>query len=209
MIKSGAKKNPVMTGMIGGNSDLFAEVARLHISKGDLVWDATYGKGAFWNKTDRAQYQLITSDLTTPSNVQCDNLRPPFADKSFDCVIYDPPYLYNHSNTIKESIAQQYQNNALQRKTNRDVLDMYNEFAAVSLRLLKKSGILIVKCQDVIESNKQRWNHMLIKEETELIGFIMIDLFVLIIPQKPAIRWDHQHKARKNHSYFLVFQKTN
>lgn len=207
MIKHGAKKNPVMTGMIGTNSDLFPEVARLHIEDGNIVWDATYGKGAFWKNIKNRNYKLVTSDLVTECDVRCNDLTPPFHSDSFDVIVYDPPYLYNHSGTIKESVAKQYQNNSLQRKTNRDVLDMYNEFCCVAYNLLKQGGRLVVKCQDVIESNKQKWNHIVIGQEAEQIGFTMIDLFVLVIPQKPTIRWDHQYKARKNHSYFLVFEK--
>jgi hypothetical protein len=62
-----------------------------------------------------------------------------------------------------------------------------------------KSGFDFYMCKIKIE----------IINEYEAMGFYTKDLFVVVRPNKPAVsRLIKQEHARKNHSYFLVFVKT-
>ena len=73
-------------------------------------------------------------------------------------------------------------------------------------RVLRDMGILIVKCQDEVSSNKQRLTHVEIINRYERLGFYTKDLFVVLRPNRPAVsRLKQQEHGRKNHSYFLVF----
>ncbi len=75
-------------------------------------------------------------------------------------------------------------------------------------RVLKKEGLLIVKCQDEVSANKQRLTHVEIITAYESMGFYTKDLFVLVRVNRAGVsRLKKQEHARKNHSYFLVFQK--
>lgn len=74
-------------------------------------------------------------------------------------------------------------------------------------RVLKRNGILIVKCQDEIQSGKQNLNHCTIIDFCVANTFIVEDLFVLVQKGRPIMRHKYQIHARKNHSYFLVFRK--
>jgi len=69
-------------------------------------------------------------------------------------------------------------------------------------------GLFIVKCQDEVSANKQRLTHIEIVIACESLGFYSKDLFIVVRANKPGIsRLVTQVHARKNHSYFLVFQK--
>jgi hypothetical protein len=69
--------------------------------------------------------------------------------------------------------------------------------------------VLIVKCQDEVSANKQRLTHVEIITAYEALGFYTKDLFVLLRSNRPGIsRLKTQVHARKNHSYFIVFQNT-
>ncbi len=74
--------------------------------------------------------------------------------------------------------------------------------------MLKKGGVLIVKCQDEVSANTQRLTHVEIINEFLNYGFFARDLFVVVRTNSPVIsRLKKQVHARKNHSYFLVFVK--
>jgi hypothetical protein len=88
------------------------------------------------------------------------------------------------------------------------VLDLYFRAGAEAHRVLKPSGVLIVKCQDEVSANRQRLTHVEIINHYESNGFYTKDLFVIVRQNRPAVsRLKKQVHARKNHSYFLVFVK--
>ncbi len=103
-----------------------------------------------------------------------------------------------------------YRNNesSSRKKYHEAVLDLYFSAAAESYRVLKEDGIYIVKCQDEVCANQQRFTHVEIMNELSGKGFIAEDLFVVVRRGRPGVsRMLRQAHARKNHSYFLVFIK--
>src|SRR5260370_604949 len=87
------------------------------------------------------------------------------------------------------------------------ILRLYLDACAEANRVLKDSGILIVKCQDEVSANKQHLRRLeVINALPE--GWYCKDLFVVVRAKKPVIsRLFRQVHARKNHSYFLVFER--
>src|SRR5580658_8520252 len=47
------------------NSEIFPKILDLHVPRGSLVADVTYGKGVFWRRVPAEDYQLKPSDLKT------------------------------------------------------------------------------------------------------------------------------------------------
>jgi hypothetical protein len=85
---------------------------------------------------------------------------------------------------------------------------MYFSAGQEAFRVLKKGGVLIVKCQDEVSAGKQWLTHVEIINEYEAYGFYTKDLFVVVRNNRPVIsRLKKQVHARKNHSYFLIFTK--
>ncbi|MHC5763799.1 DNA methyltransferase, partial [Nostoc sp.] len=88
------------------------------------------------------------------------------------------------------------------------VVDLYLKTGLEAYRVIKPKGIFIVKCQDEVSANKQRITHVEILTAYESLGFYTKDLFVVMRANQPGVsRLKTQVHARKNHSYFLVFQK--
>jgi len=194
----------ILSAITGSNDEIFKDIISLYCPKGFKIADVTYGNGVFWKQVNIAYYNLIKSDLNNGTDFR--NL--PYKDEEFDCVILDPPYIYNPSNTIKKSISNSYNNNITDGlKSNNDVLRLYDDGIKEIKRILKIKGILIIKCQDIIESGKNKWNHIEIYELAMNRGFFAEDLFVLVQKTIPCKRWDRQLHARKNHSYFWVFRR--
>jgi hypothetical protein len=100
--------------------------------------------------------------------------------------------------------------NGTDKKYHEAVLDLYFKAAREAYRVLRTEGIYLVKCQDEVCANQQRLTHVEIINELAAYGFIAEDLFVVMRVNRPGVsRVVEQVHARKNHSYFVVFRKSN
>jgi hypothetical protein len=223
----------VMSATVGGNAEVFAEIADLHIRHRSVIADVTYGMGVFWQNVPRGRYDLLLSDLDAKcardlrhdvpvrTGIDCRSL--PYQDREIDCVVLDPPYMEGlfrgHTDHMAGSGTHAAFRNAYSNgkptaametgpKWHQAVTDLYFKAILEAYRVLRKGGVLIVKCQDEVSANKQRLTHVEIITAAESIGLYAKDLFVVVRPNRPVIsRLKKQVHARKNHSFFLVFEK--
>lgn len=212
VVRNGAATNElVLSAYVGGNEHVFPRVMDLYVSPGSVVADVTYGKGVFWKNIPADRYTLLATDIQ--DGVDCRDL--PYADEEIDCVVLDPPYMHSPGGTAHRShtpFETYYRNNGsggqTRRKYHEAVLDLYLDGAREAYRVLRERGVFIVKCQDQVCSNRQRFTHVEIMEACGEMGFVAEDLFVVVRNNRPGVsRVVRQVHARKNHSYFLVFWK--
>jgi tRNA G10 N-methylase Trm11 len=217
-----ATSDLIMSAYVDGNENIFPHILELHVPKGSKIADVTWGRGVFWKKVPKDEYEVFGTDIAM--GVDCRAL--PYSNESLDCVVLDPPYMegfYRKENSQKagsgsyRGIAEAYSNgdetngdtdNKGTKKWHAAVTDMYFKASIEAYRVLRKKGIFIVKCQDEVSAGKQWFTHVEIINELEKMGFYSKDLFVVVRNNKPAVsRLVKQVHARKNHSYFLVFIK--
>ncbi len=211
-VRNGKPTNDlVFSAYTEGNDDVFRHVIGLYVAPGSIVADVTYGKGVFWRRIPEDFYRLRPSDILT--GVDCRDL--PYTDGEIDCVVLDPPYMHSPggtAHTVHQAFEHHYRNNRTGNRTTKKyheaVLSLYEDAAVEAHRVLRERGVLIVKCQDEVCANRQRFTHVEIMEAYERMGFVAEDLFVVMRQNKPGVsRTVRQVHARKNHSYFLVFWK--
>ena len=208
----------VASAYVANNSEVFRRVISLHVPKGAVVADVTFGKGVFWKDMQSNLYDLKATDIQT--GVDCRNL--PYDNAVIDCVVLDPPYMEGLYRPKKKHLAGHGNYRAFRHHYSNSettyfvgprwhdaVLDMYFKAGAEAYRVLREEGVLIVKCQDEVSANTQRLTHVEIINEYERMGFYTKDLFIVVRQNRPAVsRTKGQVHARKKHSYFLVFVKT-
>lgn len=184
------------------NAELLKNVGELYFKKGMRIAYVTYGKGAFWKKTDLDAYVFYPSDLKTGVDFK----KLPYVNDSLDVVVLDPPYVHNPGKMFVDTTY----NNAATTKGfyHKDIMNLYTDGMAEAFRVLKKNGFLLVKCQDQIESSKQKWSHIEIYQNAIDLGYYAKDMFVLHQENKPHIQYKPQQHARRNHSYLWVFMKS-
>ena len=213
-----ASSDVLVSAHVGGNAEIFPRILALHVSRGSKVADITWGQGVFWKKVPAEDYQVVGSDLKT--GVDCRKL--PYKDEEFDCVVFDPPYMegffrkseghlggYGTHSGFRKAYSISEATGEGGQKWHAAVVDLYVRGGREAARVLRKNGIFIVKCQDEVSANRQWLTHVEIIIAYEKIGFYACDLFVVVRPNQPGVsRLIKQVHARKNHSYFLVFQKT-
>ena len=211
----------VFSAYVRNNEEIFPLILSLYVPIGSEIADVTYGKGVFWKKVNPSDYNLHFTDIKT--GVDCRNL--PYENCSMDCVVIDPPYMegfYRRNsdhlagNGTFSSFREAYSDGSIYEqkkdtpKYHDAVLDMYYSAGCEAVRVLKSKGIMSVKCQDEVSANKQHLTHVEIINEYTKHGLTIEDLFVMIRNNRPSISTlKKQVHARKNHSYFLVFRKTN
>lgn len=212
----------IMSAHVDGNAEVFPQILELHVAEGSLIADVTWGNGVFWQNVPPNKYEILPTDIATGTDCR----RLPYADNSLDSVILDPPYMegfYRKSPENKagsgshSAFAEAYSNgdeinedtdNEGTKKWHAAVTDMYFKAGKEALRVLRKSGVLIAKCQDEVSAGKQFLTHVEIINKYEEFGFYTKDLFIVVRNNRPSIsRLIKQKHARKNHSYFLVFIK--
>lgn len=211
-VRNGQPTNElVFSAYLGGNEDTFPRILDLYVAPESVIADVTYGMGVFWRNVPAGRYKLLPTDIQTGTD--CRDL--PYDDAAIDCVVLDPPYMHSPggtAHTVHAAFERHYRNNGTGNRTHKKyheaVLDLYNEAGKEAHRVLRERGVLIVKCQDEVCANRQRFTHVEIIQSYEQLGFVAEDLFVVVRQNRPGVsRTIRQVHARKNHSYFLVFWK--
>ena len=206
-----ATNDLVLSAYAEGNDVVFPKILDLYVKPGSVIADVTYGEGVFWKGVPQGRYDLRATDIKT--GIDCRDL--PYRDSEIDCVVLDPPYMHSpggSAHQTHQAFEKYYANNGsggqTKRKYHDAVLDLYFEAGAEAHRVLRERGVFIVKCQDEVCANRQRFTHVEIMNAYEEIGFVAEDLFVIVRKNRPGVsRMVKQVHARKNHSYFLVFWK--
>jgi len=164
------------------NADLIAHVARLGFLDGTVL-DATYGLGTFWK--DFKPDTLVTNDLYKPADHAWDFLDLPSRDGEFDAVVYDPDYKLNGTPALAEMDARYGVGEDMVNRQMR--LDKMTVGAIECYRVAR--NFLLVKCMDMVEGGKIRWQTDLVTRAIEDVGGEKVARFMLHyvpIPQPPS-----------------------
>lgn len=164
--------------------------------------DPTYSKGIFYRRIPQPRLKFdIDPQFPDVLKASADSL--PLEDESIQSILFDPPFMPSHS-AIPGKIKSRFTSFA----SVTEMWEMYRSSMVEFWRILKPSGIAVIKCQDTVSSGKNWFSHFQVEKYAREIGFDEIDLFVLgsnhvLI----SSTWKIQRHARKSHSYFIVFQK--
>lgn len=169
------------------------------------VWDATVNRGVFWKLWRPAH--LVATDIdpeyTDPAYGPIDATASPWPDRRWHHVVFDPPYKLN--GRPDASIDARY--GVQHRTASADRLSLLEAGTIECARVLG-DGHLLVKCQDMVNGGRVRWQTDIATRAAESAGLRKIDRFDIrsYRPQDPARGQQH---ARRNHSTLLVFTRGN
>lgn len=158
------------------------------------ILDLTYGSGMFWVGSD---YKVEGCDIN-PNRAKdhcCNFLALPFADNSYNIVVYDPPF-HPNVGTIQAGRFSTLGKNAKELKL------LFITGLRESWRV--SSQWLLVKCQDYIHNNEPQWMPLwCVAELGEPYEWLISTRASKII----SGRWKSVKSLRRNHADYLLFSK--
>ena len=193
-------------------SEIIKDILTLHVPNRTIDLDPTYSVGNFYKNTGITpptyKYDISPS---VPDVEYGDSRSLPIKDESISCEMFDPPFLATTGDSLKKD-----EGNIINKRfgvypSEIELHQFYIDSLKEAYRILRTNGILIFKCQDKISSGKQYLSHVFIINEAVKIGFYPKDLFILLAKNRLVANWQtkNQKNARKYHSYFIVFEKSN
>jgi hypothetical protein len=186
------------------NGHLIADVARLGHLSGSVL-DVTWGFGTFWKVWQPDE--LYGCDLVTelsPIGRSVDFRRLPMRSRSFDVVVFDPPYKLNGrpDPVVDERYGVHLRGNR-ETRLNRIMLGV-DECCRVA------RDRVLVKCMDQVEGGRMRWQTLMVVRRAEAAGFSLIDRFDLIGHHRPQpMNGRRQQHAHGRGSTLLVFRRAS
>lgn len=172
--------------------------------------DISYGNGSFYKEIPEPKYKFDIDPQKKGVVAACSK-RLPIAANSLGSIVFDPPFLTYVKSARKH-------NSVMARRFGGywSYLDLTEHYCATieeAARALKKKGVLIFKCQDIIHNHKMHCTHLNVIKWAEINGFRLKDLFILPaksrmpMPEKEGEKKRVQQHARIFHSYFLLLEK--
>ncbi len=183
-------------------SEIIDNIIKLHCKNG-IDADVTFSKGNFYKNKKRPDF---TSDFFPQDEltIKADAAELPVENENFNSIMFDPPFLAGGPQ--KASGVMQNRFGAFRYVP--DLWQWYSKCMIEFNRVLKKNGVLIIKCQDTVSQCKNHFSHIHIYNEAIKNGFYCVDMFILLAKSRPIGRnHANQQHARKFHCYFMVFRK--
>jgi hypothetical protein len=175
-----------------------------------LILDATVNTGRFWAGSARTRIGIDINPRFRP-DVVADYRRMPFADCSFDAVVYDPPHIPNQGHDRSKDFNDRF--GLVLKSTAEDGYNfthLYSLFAREAFRVVEPDGMLFCKIADYVHNHRYQWAHVEFVRAAVDAGFCACDCIVKV-RKGPIVdpKWKTAHHARRQHCYWLVFRKSS
>lgn len=187
-------------------SEILQSIAALHCD-GVFDCDITYGNGSFWKNLPRPR---LCFDIDPQRNEaqQADSRALPLAADSLNSVVFDPPFL-TYVRAGRSGNGQMVMSRRFAGYWRYDELEAHYRATIVECRrVLKKGGVLVFKCQDIVHNHRLHATHLNVVQWAQESGYRLLDLFVLGAKHRMPSpnRAGKQKHARIHHSYFVVLK---
>lgn len=197
----------VLRSVCATNAEALAAIQKLHVPSG-FEADVTFGNGGFWRDGVEPQLKFDLQPLRSDV-VAADSRRLPLKAESVGSIVFDPPFLTyvraGRSGNGAMRMAQRFSG----YWTLAELKDHYQESISEAYRVLKRGGVYVFKCQDIIHNHRLFCTHAAVISWAESEGFRLRDLITLVAAHRmpaPNRRGTQRH-TRIFHSYFLVFER--
>ena len=186
------------------NGHLVEDLVRAgYLNPDDVTLDPTFGRGTWWSRWKPDV--LISHDLRLDG---VDFRHLPEVDESIDVVAFDPPYVPQGGTTFTGSkMTEDRDRYGLEDGPTSlpELEDLIFGGMGEALRVLRRGGRLLVKCQSFRHGRVFRPMPTRIVNHAETIGFRILDEMIHL--RRPGPISVETRRPRRNHSTLLIFEK--
>lgn len=183
--------------------DILKAIQAMHAA-GPFDADVTFGFGGFYVGAIERPRLVFDIEPKKQGVISADAGRLPLSSGSLGSIVLDPPFLAGSSKG--QSIMARYG----KLESIRALVTSYGRLIAEAGRVLRRGGILVIKCQDITHGRDNFPILPSIYKAAIGAGFMPLDLFLLLAKNRPT---NHnmisQQHARKFHSYFVVVRRSS
>lgn len=184
-------------------TEMITNILHLHSLNNEIDLDPTYSKGNFYKKGIKKPKYKFDLNPQVPEVQKADAGNLPFGDNELLTIMFDPPFLFRDRKAENnDRICGRFS----YFQTFEELLNMYERSLKEFYRILKPKGIVVFKCQDMTD-DKTYFTHNEVLRIANSIGFLPLDLFILLSKMRLINKEQKQRYARKYHSYYWVFRK--
>lgn len=185
----------------GGSARAISRLLTVLFPDATTVLDTTYGSGSFW-RGSTADVAVTGMDLNPERarHVCADFTALPFADNSFDVVVFDPPYHTDVGHAKASATHARYGSFA----TIDDLRPAVERGTAEAWRVARLGAI--VKVQDYIHASRAVWMSLWVH------GAIPVEPYDVIHVRRTSgkirsPRWTRQLSVWRNHATYWIYRK--
>jgi SAM-dependent methyltransferase len=197
----------------GNDTAALERLLDVHGGLAPIILDVTHNQGTMWRG---CRYQPAwKSDLEGGVvDVWADFTNLPFADRSMDCIVFDPPHLPNHAATAGSSGMWRERYGIRAGEPLRDgdnVSQLFAPFLVEAHRVLRAGGIILAKIADITHNHRYQWQHVDFVCAVRELGMTPCDCLIKADPRQGNLkssRWRNVHHLRKAHSYWIVVRNS-
>jgi SAM-dependent methyltransferase len=135
----------------------------------------------------------------------------PFADRSFDVIVFDPPHLPDDAGTTGTHQKYNVGNKGLGLDGD-NISAVFPIFLAEAKRVLKPNGLVLAKLADLVHNHRQQWQQVDFINAVRASGMTPCDMLIKIDPSAGNLadaRWKNVRHLRKQHCYWIVVRNSD
>lgn len=188
--------------------EIIQDILNLYCNGKNIDCDPTYSRGNFYKHGIKNPKYCFDLNPQKSFVIKASADKLSLENNSIEVLIFDPPFICGKTRETTKTTGIMRER-FFSFKNVPELLRFYESAIIEFNRILKPKGILIFKCQDIVDGGKNYMIHCDVINMTRENGFKAKDLFVLFKHFRiidPHIK--EQRHARKFHSYFLVFEKS-
>lgn len=189
--------------------EIIRDILFLHTDNKPIDCDPTYSTGHFYKDWAQPPKHKFDKFPQAPGVIEATSDKLPLEAGSVEAIMFDPPFVmtgdtYGEAKKGSSIIAKRFTG----FHDFDELKQMYSGSLKEFARVLMGGGIVIFKCQDCVVGSLNHFSHCWVMFEALKFGFYPKDLFILLARNRLTDGRIQQH-ARKYHSYFWVFKKTD
>lgn len=204
----------------GKSSQCVQDIFSLHFPRAGSVLDTTWGKGRFWDWQHNLDVVGCDVDTQSGAKINCDYRSLPFTEKSFDVLVFDPPFIFTPGiNRIigtkrfftgGEPVGPEqrtWSKQLIAKPTNPADLLAHTQRIIEQAVKISRQG-LVIKGQDLIVNKADWWSYNTMKIAEDVGIGLPADLLIQHSPsyRMRDPRWKNQYHFRRSHCLYLIWK---